>query len=174
MNYAEIKYCDIANGVGVRTSLFVSGCRNRCENCFNQVTWDFFYGSLFTDGVARQVLDSLKPDYIAGLSLLGGEPFEPENQEPLCAFLRRVKKEAPGKTIWCYTGFTLEELLGKVPCRAVTEHTAEFLSYLDVLVDGRYVEEKKDIRLRFRGSSNQRVIDMKKTLAAGEIHLFLE
>lgn len=170
MNYATIKYCDIANGEGVRTSLFVSGCRRHCPNCFNAVAWDFGYGAPFTKEVRNEILESLAPGYINGLSLLGGEPFEPENQRTLVPFLRRVKAAYPRKTIWAFSGFTLEEMQreGSHPRCEVTD---KLLSMLDVLVDGRFVEELKDISLRFRGSSNQRLIDMKKTLAAGKIVL---
>ena len=170
MNYANIKYYDIANGPGVRTSVFVSGCRHHCPGCFNAVAWDFAYGQPFDKTVRNEVFASCQPDYIAGLSLLGGEPFEPENQRALLPFLRRVKAAYPGKTIWAFSGFTLEEMQqdGSHPRCEVTD---ELLSLLDVLVDGRFVEELKDISLRFRGSRNQRLIDMKKTLAAGKIVL---
>jgi len=176
MNYAEIKYCDIANGLGVRTSLFVSGCRNACENCFNREAWDFHYGNPFDRAVQDQILESLKPGYIAGLSVLGGEPFEPENQKALLDFLDRVRRELPQKTVWCYSGFRFEELYGLEKSRALTENNAALLEKIDVLVDGRFVEELKDISLKFRGSSNQRVIDLKKTLAEGgkKIYLLLE
>ena len=175
MNYATIKYCDIANGEGVRTSLFVSGCRRHCPNCFNAVAWDFNYGEPFTKEVRNKILESLAPGYINGLSLLGGEPFEPENQAPLLAFLRRFRTALPGKTVWCYTGFTLEELLGKSgECRACTPHTRELLGLIDILVDGRYEEELADITLAFRGSKNQRVLDLPATLTTGEPVLYLE
>ena len=170
MNYATIKYYDIANGPGVRTSVFVSGCRHRCPGCFNSVAWDFAYGQPFDKATRNQVFASCQPDYIDGLSLLGGEPFEPENQRVLVPFVRRVRETYPQKTVWAFSGFTLEELRteGSHPrCEA----TDELLSMLDVLVDGRFVEALKDISLRFRGSSNQRLIDMKKTLASGEIVL---
>ena len=160
MNYAKIKYCDISNGPGVRTSLFVSGCRMACKNCFNPEAWDFSYGSPFTEDVETEILRSLKPGHIAGLSVLGGEPFEPENQAGLLSFLRKVKQAFPEKKLWCYTGFTLEELRGSEPCRAKTEHTEALLSCIDVLVDGPFREEFKDISLKFRGSSNQRVIEL--------------
>ena len=170
MNYATIKYYDIANGPGVRTSVFVSGCRHRCPGCFNAVAWDFAYGQPFDKATRNQVFASCQPDYIAGLSLLGGEPFEPENQRVLVPFVRRVRETYPQKTVWAFSGFTLEELRteGSHPRCEVTD---ELLSMLDVLVDGRFVEALKDISLRFRGSSNQRLIDMKKTLASGEIVL---
>ena len=170
MYYGEIKNCDIANGEGVRVTLFVSGCTNHCKNCFQPQTWDFCYGQPFTAETEQHLLDLLAPSYIQGLTLLGGEPFEPENQRVLVPFLRRVKSLYPQKTVWAFSGFTLEEMQreGSHPRCEVTD---EFLSMLDVLVDGRFVEELKDISLRFRGSSNQRLIDMKKTLAAGEIVL---
>lgn len=169
MKYATIKYCDIANGNGVRTSLFVSGCRHYCKECFNQVAWDFEYGEEFTEAVEAQILKSLEPGYIDGISLLGGEPLEPENQRGLLSFLKKVKEKFPRKEVWCYTGFTLEELLGKVESRGRCEVTDEILSYIDVLVDGKFVLELKDITLQFRGSSNQRLIRLPETLASGEI-----
>ena len=170
MNYATIKYCDIANGEGVRVTLFVSGCTNHCPDCFQPQTWDFCYGRPFTEETEREIYAELDKPYVGGLSLLGGDPFEPENQRALLPFLRRVKAAYPGKTIWAFSGFTLEEMQqdGSHPRCEVTD---ELLSMLDVLVDGRFVEELKDISLRFRGSSNQRLIDMKKTLAAGKIVL---
>ena len=170
MNYGEIKTCDIANGEGVRVSLFVSGCTHHCKNCFNDVAWDFGYGKPFTEETEEMLLKALEPDFVDGLSLLGGEPFEPENQRALLPFVRRVRARYPEKTIWAFSGFTLEELRqeGAHPHCEVTE---ELLSLLDVLVDGRFVEELKDISLRFRGSRNQRLIDMKQTLAAGHIVL---
>ena len=168
MYYGEIKKNDIANGLGVRVSLFVSGCRHCCKNCFNSDTWSFSYGKPFTEATVEEILKALEPAFVSGFSLLGGEPFEPENQEELLKLLCRIKKEYPNKDIWCYTGFLLdEELLGN--SRANTPYTKEMLSYIDVLVDGRFIEELKDISLKFRGSSNQRVIDVKKTLATNEI-----
>ena len=168
MYYGEIKDCDISNGEGVRVSLFVSGCTNRCKNCFQPQTWDFHYGQPFTEDTEQKLLDMLAPSYINGLTVLGGEPFEPENQRCLAPFLRRVRATYPQKTIWAFSGFTLEELQsdGSHPRCEVTD---EMLSLLDVLVDGRFVEELKDISLRFRGSSNQRLIDLNATRAAGEI-----
>ena len=171
MNYGEIKKCDIANGEGVRVSLFVSGCRHHCPGCFNQATWDFSYGKEFTRETEKQILEFLEPDYIDGLTLLGGEPFEPENQEVLTELLRKVKKLYPEKTVWCYSGYLFDrELLGE--SRARCESTDEMLSMLDVLVDGRFVESLKDIRLVFRGSSNQRLINVKKSLASGKTVLW--
>ena len=176
MNYAEIKTTDIANGEGVRTSLFVSGCRHHCKNCFNEMTWDFGYGNLFTEATVEEIFETLKPSYINGITLLGGEPFEPENQKVLLPFLVMLKEKFPDKTVWCYTGFTLEQILGKSEpvSRASTETAPEMLSLIDVLVDGPYVDSLHDIRLKFRGSSNQRVIDMKKTIEAKKIILYLE
>ncbi|MBS6628227.1 MAG: anaerobic ribonucleoside-triphosphate reductase activating protein [Clostridiales bacterium] len=172
MNYGEIKDCDIANGEGVRVSLFVSGCTHHCPNCFNQQTWDFSFGQPFTREVEDRLLQMLSRSYIGGLSLLGGEPFEPQNQKVLLPFLRRVKEMYPQKNIWCYSGYTLEELLGS--SRAHTDDTLPMLQLIDILVDGRFVEALKDISLKFRGSSNQNVIDVKKTLASGEKVLYLQ
>lgn len=175
MNYATIKWCDIANGEGVRISLFVSGCTHRCKNCFNEVAWDFSYGELFDEATQEKVLKELASDYIAGLSLLGGEPFEPQNQEALYPFVKRVRELYPHKTVWCYTGFVFDEKRGELrENHKNTPWTKALLSLIDVLVDGPYIEELKDIRLKFRGSSNQRVIDVKKTLEKGEIVLYLE
>lgn len=172
MNYGEIKKTDIANGEGVRVSLFVSGCRRHCKNCFNKVTWDFGYGKPFTEETQNELLEALAPDHIAGLTLLGGDPMEPENQRALLPFVKRVRRELPQKTIWCYTGYTFHE--GALEEQeANCEVTKELISLLDVLVDGRFIEELKDIRLVFRGSSNQRVIDVQRTLKSGNIVLYL-
>ncbi len=173
MNYAEIKKYDIANGEGVRVSLFVSGCRRHCKGCFNSIAWDFSYGKPFDRAVEDELMEALSPDYIAGLSLLGGDPFEPENQIALLPFVRRVKARFPAKKIWCYTGYTYLDGALAEP-QANTEGTRELISLLDVLVDGAFKEELKDIRLKFRGSSNQRIIDVQRTLAAGEIILYLQ
>ncbi len=170
MNYGAIKKRDIANGTGVRVSLFVSGCTHHCEGCFNADTWDFGYGEPYTAAVEEEILELLAPDYVAGLSLLGGEPFERCNQRELVKLLRRVKERYPHKTVWCYSGYTLEELTGE--SRARCEVTDEMLSMIDVLVDGEFVLEKKNIRLRFRGSENQRLIDMNATREQGEIVLW--
>ena len=168
MHYGEIKKCDTANGEGVRVSLFVSGCTHHCPGCFNQDTWEFDYGKEYTQETEEEILTALAPGYINGLSLLGGEPFEPRNQEVLVRLLRKVKERYPEKNIWCYSGYLFDkELLGE--SRARCEYTDEMLSMLDVLVDGRFVEALKDIRLVFRGSSNQRVIDVKKSLETGTI-----
>ena len=160
MYYANIKYCDIANGPGVRTSLFVSGCTHRCPGCFNEVAWDFGYGAPFTKEVRNQIFASCQPDYIAGLSLLGGEPMEPVNQRELLPFVRNFKALYPHKTVWCYSGYTLEQLLGQEPSRCRCEATDPLLALLDVLVDGPFVQAEYDISLRFRGSANQRLLDM--------------
>lgn len=168
MYYGEIKNCDIANGIGVRVTLFVSGCTNHCEQCFQPQTWDFCYGNPFTTETENQILEMLAPDYIDGLTLLGGEPFEPANQRDLLPFVKRVKEQYPNKTIWCFSGFRLDDELLK-ESYARCEVTDELLSYIDVLVDGRFVAALKDISLRFRGSSNQRLIDIPKTLEKGEI-----
>ena len=172
MNYCNIKYCDIANGEGVRTTLFVSGCTNHCEECFQPQTWDFEYGDPFTVTQENAILKSLEPYYVNGLTLLGGEPFEPANQRGLLPFLKRMKREFPEKTVWCFTGFTLDKELLQDGSYARCEVTDEMLSYVDVLVDGRYVKALHDISLRFRGSSNQRIIDLNKTRSAGEIVLW--
>lgn len=164
MNYCEIKKCDIANGTGVRVSLFVSGCTHHCEGCFNPMTWDFGYGKPFTCETEDEILELLRPDYIQGLTLLGGEPMEPDNQRALVPFLRRVKKIYPDKDIWCYTGYTFENDLLNVS-RARCECTYEMLSMIDFLIDGEFVLARKNISLAFRGSDNQRIIDVKRSLA---------
>ncbi len=171
MNYGAIKENDIANGIGVRVSLFVSGCTHHCKNCFNPETWDFGYGTPYTEETEKRILELLKSSYINGLSLLGGEPMEPQNQRVLVELLRKVKKTYPEKDVWLYSGYVFEEIAGG---RAHCEVTDEMLSLIDVLVDGPFVEEKKKITLKFRGSENQRVIDVKKTLESGNIVLKLE
>ena len=170
MNYGAIKKCDIANGVGVRTVLFVSGCTHHCKGCFQPETWNFDYGERYTKETEDEIIESLRPDYVDGITLLGGEPFEPENQRELVKLLRRIKKELPQKTVGSFSGFTYEELTGD--SRAVCEVTNEMLSMLDVLVDGEFVEAKRNISLRFRGSENQRLIDMNKTRKEGKIVLW--
>lgn len=172
MNYCNIKPRDIANGVGVRVTLFVSGCRHHCKNCFQPETWSFDYGQPFTAEVEERIITALRPDFIDGLTLLGGEPGEVENQRALVPFLRRVRSELPHKTIWSFSGFTWEQLTGQEPARCRCEVTDDFLSLLDVLVDGPFVEELHDITLRFRGSSNQRLIDVPQTLRAGQLVLW--
>ncbi len=165
MNFATIKWADVANGPGVRVSLFVSGCTHHCPGCFNEEAQDFHYGRPFTGAEEDNILHALAPAHIKGLSLLGGEPFEPDNQRSLLPFLRRVKEKYPQKEIWCYSGYVLEEELWK-PSRARCECTDEMLSLLDVLVDGPFVEAKKDLNLRFRGSSNQRILNVPASIAA--------
>lgn len=170
MNYANIKFNDIANGEGVRVSLFVSGCTHHCKNCFNKVAWDFNYGNEFTSEVEDKILSALAPDHINGLTLLGGEPMEPANQKALLGFVKRVKQTYPNKSIWCYSGYLFDkELLS--PSRAYCPFTRELLSYIDILVDGKFVEELKDVSLRFKGSSNQRVIDVQKSLISNSVVL---
>lgn len=171
MNYAAIKNCDIANGPGVRVSLFVSGCRHHCKDCFNPETWDFACGEPFDEAVMDKLLALLAPGYIRGITYLGGEPFEPENQRELLPFIKNVKVLYPNKTIWCYTGNNLEHEIWQ-PGPGRCEVTDEFLQYIDVLVDGDFVQDQYDISLRFRGSSNQRIIDMNKTRAAGRVVLW--
>ena len=170
MNYGAIKKCDIANGVGVRTVLFVSGCTHHCKGCFQPETWNFDYGERYTKETEDEIIESLRPDYVDGITLLGGEPFEPENQRELVKLLRRIKKELPQKTVWSFSGYTYEELTGD--SRAVCEVTNEMLSMLDVLVDGEFVEAKRNISWRFRGSENQRLIDMNQTRKEGKIVLW--
>lgn len=159
MNYAAVKKTDIANGPGVRVSLFVSGCRRHCKGCFNSETWDFNYGNLFGKSTMNEILEALDKEYIEGFSILGGEPFENENKETVYNVIRTVKEKFPQKTIWCYSGFCFEEL---------AESSRNILELIDVLVDGPFVEEKKNLRLKFRGSENQRIIDVKKSLEKGE------
>ena len=171
MNYSAIKYCDIANGTGVRTVLFVSGCRNHCKDCFQPETWAFEYGNPFTGEVEDEIIASLKPDYIRGLTLLGGDPFDPENQKTLLPFMRRVKAECPGKDVWAYTGYVLDRDLVPGGKRFVDGVTRELLESIDILIDGRFVEELKNLMLNFRGSGNQRIIKMKETLETGKVIL---
>ena len=166
MNYAVIKKFDIANGPGVRVSLFVSGCRHYCKNCFNSEAWDFSYGKPFTDDTAEEIIKALSPPHIAGFSLLGGEPFEPENQVELVKLLRLIKEKLPDKDIWCYTGFLYDKQLLS---GEVGNNAREMLENIDVLVDGKFVEELKSPDLLFRGSSNQRIIDVKKSMNSNEV-----
>ncbi|MGN0142744.1 MAG: anaerobic ribonucleoside-triphosphate reductase activating protein [Roseburia sp.] len=172
MNYAEIKPYSIENGTGVRVSLFVSGCRHHCRECFNQETWDFSYGEPFTGETEELILKELAPDYIAGLTLLGGDPTEPENQRALLSLLRRIRKELPGKTVWTYSGYLYEDFLpgGRAYCEA----TEEYLSLVDIMVDGPFILEQKNISLRFRGSANQRIIDVQRTREEGTVVLAME
>lgn len=166
MNYATIKPVDIANGPGVRVSLFVSGCTHRCKGCFNEEAWDFQFGKPFTEEVQKQLLSSLDHDYIGGLTLLGGEPMEPSNQESLLPFIKAVREHLPGKTIWCFTGYDFEkDILGKM--METSAVTRELIPLFDVMVDGKFVAEKKNLSLKFRGSENQRVLNVKKSLEEG-------
>lgn len=170
MNYAVIKKNDIANGPGVRVSLFVSGCRHHCRNCFNKEAWAFSYGAPFTEAVMDELLEALAPGFVSGLSFLGGEPFEPENQEGLLTLARRFRERFPEKSLWCYTGFLFEQdlLAGRV---GNPDTVRDLLSCIDVLVDGKFIEELKDPALIFRGSSNQNIIDVPKSLEAGHMVL---
>lgn len=171
MNYAEIKYCDVANGPGVRTSLFVSGCSHHCPGCFNEIAWDFNYGKPFTQDTIDSIIESLKPDYIQGLTLLGGEPFEYSNQKGLLPLVRQVREVMPQKDIWCFTGFLFDKDIIENMCKKWKE-TNELLSYIDVLVDGRFVEELKNLNLKFKGSENQRTILVNESLKSGNIILY--
>lgn len=170
MNYATIKNCDIANGPGVRVSLFVSGCTHRCPGCFNEIAWDFDYGQPFTQETEERILEMLKPDFVTGLTILGGEPFEPQNQPALVAFLRRLRAQYPEKSLWAFSGYLFENMLaGRVGDKQTCQ---EFLSYLDVLVDGPFIESKKNLMLRFRGSENQRLIDVRASLKHNKVILW--
>ena len=170
MYYSGIKPYSTENGPGVRVSLFVSGCRNRCRGCFQPDTWDFCNGMEFTEEIQQQLLDDLRPSYIRGLTLLGGDPFEPENQEGLIDFVRTVKMTYPEKTIWAFTGYVLETDLAEGGAK-YTPYTEEFLSLIDVLVDGPFIEEEKNLMLPFRGSENQRIILMEETRQTGRVVL---
>lgn len=170
MNYATIKPHDTADGYGVRVSLFVSGCTHHCKGCFNSEAWDFNFGNTYTKDTEDEIIELLKRDYIRGLSLLGGEPMEPQNQESIISLIRRVKQELPNKDIWCYSGYLFDKDL-KEGGRAHTEYTDEILRDIDVLVDGKFIEELKNLRLKFRGSSNQRVIDVKNSLKTNSVVL---
>lgn len=178
MNYSAIKYFDIANGEGVRSSLFVSGCRRNCPGCFNAEAFGFSAGDEFTLQVEDEIIASLEAPYVDGLTVLGGEPMEPENQLGLVDFLERVRAAQPSKTIWLYTGFVYETLTGELQpedpaeARGCTDVTERLLANVDILVDGPYVDELHDITLRFRGSSNQRVIDLAKTRETGQLTLW--
>lgn len=171
MNYADIKQYDIANGLGVRVSLFVSGCTHHCKECFNTEAWDFAYGEPYTEVQIEQILEYLKPSYVAGLSILGGEPFEPENQPMVWETVRRVKEVYPEKSIWCYSGYLFDrDILGKM-CKE-NEITKKLIQNIDILVDGEFEIEKKDLKLQFRGSSNQRIIRVKESLEQNRIILW--
>ena len=166
MYYGEIKFCDIANGPGVRTSLFVSGCTHHCQNCFNEMTWDFHYGQPYTKETEDKIVESLMPPYIKGLTILGGEPMEHVNQQGILPLILRVREQLPNKTIWVYTGYTYEtDLLDRMSKE--WDETMKILKNIDVLVDGEFVQDLKNISLRFRGSSNQRIIDVQKSLETG-------
>lgn len=171
MNYATIKTHDVANGPGIRVSLFVSGCTHRCPGCFNAEAWDFGYGELFDGDTADRIISALSPDYIKGFSLLGGEPFEPCNQAVLVGLLERIKATYPQKTVWCYSGYDFERDMLSYSL-GDSEITKRMLACIDVLVDGEFVQEKKDLNLRFRGSSNQRIIDVPRSLFSGEVVLW--
>lgn len=171
MNYAQVFECDIANGPGCRTSVFVSGCTHHCKECFNAVAWDFNYGKPFTKEVQDALIEQSRPAYVDGFTFLGGEPMEPVNQKALRPFIERIRKELPDKNIWIYSGYTYEELTDPDNRCCHTEDTDAILSMADVLVDGEFQIDKKDITLRFRGSSNQRVIDLKKTRENGKVVL---
>lgn len=168
MNYADIKKIDVANGEGVRVSVFVSGCNHHCKGCFNQCAWDFNYGKEFTEKEEQQIIDYMNHDYISGLSLLGGEPLEPRNQEGLLPLVKKVKEKFPNKDIWCYTGFDFEKDVVEKMAKN-NETTRELLKYIDIIVDGKFEEDKKDLKLQFRGSSNQKIVDVKKSLQTGKI-----
>lgn len=168
MNYADIKKIDVANGEGVRVSVFVSGCNHHCKDCFNQCAWDFNYGKKFTEKEEQQIIDYMNHDYISGLSLLGGEPLEPKNQEGLLPLVKKVKEKFPNKDIWCYTGFDFEKDVVEKMAKN-NETTRELLKYIDIIVDGKFEEDKKDLKLQFRGSSNQKIVDVKKSLQTGQI-----
>ncbi len=168
MYYADIKRCDVANGEGVRVSLFVSGCTHHCKECFNKEAWDFKYGEPFTDKEIQKILDYMEPDYVAGLSLLGGEPMEPVNQEALLPLLRLVHDKYPQKNIWCYSGYLFDrDIVGKM-CKE-SEVTREMISYIDILVDGEFIVEQKNLKVNFRGSDNQRIIDVPRSLETGTV-----
>ena len=173
MNYAKIKWCDVSNGPGVRVSLYVSGCRNHCKNCFNPETWDFKYGEPFTKETEAAIINGLTPEYIKGFTLLGGDPFEPENAKVLAPFMERLRKKYPEKSFWCFTGYDYEaDLLTGKKCDFET--AMRLLKTLDVLVDGKFVEELKDLNLLFRGSSNQRIILVRPSLEKDEVVLWNE
>lgn len=171
MHYGAIKLNDIANGEGIRVSLFVSGCTNHCKECFNPETWNFEYGKPFTEQTEQYILDNLKSDFVNGLTLLGGEPFEPRNQKVLLPFVKKVRAMYPNKSIWAYSGFRFEDELLKEGSYANCEYTLELLKNIDILVDGRFDRDLKDIRLNFRGSSNQRIILVQQSLSSGKVIL---
>ena len=172
MHYGELKKCDIANGIGVRVTLFVSGCTNHCPDCFQPQTWDFDYGRVFTDETKAEIFAELDKPFVNGLTVLGGEPFEPRNQRELLPLLREVREKYPDKTIWCFTGFRLDDELLRDGSYPRCEATDGMLACINVLVDGRFVKELKDISLQFRGSRNQRVIDMDRTRETGQVTIW--
>lgn len=175
MKYATVKWTDIANGEGVRISLFVSGCTHHCKNCFNKIAWDFDYGEPFDEKIQEEILLRLGESFIDGLSLLGGEPFEPQNQEGLLPFVKEAKRRYPQKQIWCYTGYVFDPVSGELEEKEKnTKDTKELLSLIDILVDGAFVEELKNIRLKFRGSENQRVLDVQRSLQEKAPVLYLD
>lgn len=171
MNYADIKQYDVANGPGIRISLFVSGCTHHCRECFNPETWDFNYGKPFTQETIDLIIEYMKPEFISGLTLLGGDPLEKQNQEPLIPLLKQVKSVYPDKTIWCFTGYDFEK---DVVGRMINEYpfTKELLSYIDVMVDGEFILEQKDLSLIFKGSANQKTIKVKESLESGTVQLY--
>lgn len=171
MNCCGIYYCDTANGVGIRTSLYVSGCTHHCKGCFNEQTWDFNFGKLFTPEIAEEVIKSLARPYIQGITILGGEPWEIVNQKVLRPFIERIRREYPDKTIWTYSGYLFEELLDPDNKRCHSEDTLPMLEMTDILVDGEFIEARKNLKLRFRGSDNQRIIKVKESLEKGEVVL---
>lgn len=170
MNYADIKQFDVANGPGIRVSLFVSGCTHHCKNCFNEETWDFDFGKPFTAVEEDLIIEYMKPDYVCGITLLGGDPLEPANQEAVTMLLRKIRAAYPNKSIWCFTGFLFEDITTRM--FDTLPYTKEFMSYIDILVDGPFVDALKNLNLRFKGSSNQRTIKVPESLSSGEIVLW--
>lgn len=180
MHYGKIIYCDVANGIGCRTSLFVSGCRHHCKNCFNQITWNFDYGDPYTEDTKKHIIKSIDMPHIQGLTILGGEPLEPENQPIILDLCKTIKERLPEKTIWIYSGYTFEQITGTddtfkhIAIPESIENCKEILNNIDVLVDGPFVQDLYDITLKYRGSSNQRIIDVKKTLTEHSVCLYLK
>ena len=173
MYYADIKKVDVANGPGVRVSLFVSGCTHKCKGCFNEEAWDIKYGHEYTQKEEDKIIELLKPDYIEGITILGREPFEYVNQKGILPLLRRIRKELPNKTIWCFSGYTFDTDILEDMCNKY-EETKELISYIDVLVDGKFEIDKKNFKLKFRGSSNQRIINVKESLKNNKVILMDE
>lgn len=180
MHYGKIIYCDVANGIGCRTSLFVSGCRHHCKNCFNQITWNFDYGDPYTEDTKKHIIKSIDMPHIQGLTILGGEPLEPENQPIILDLCKTIKERLPEKTIWIYSGYTFEQITGTddtfkhIATPESIENCKEILNNIDILVDGPFVQDLYDITLKYRGSSNQRIIDVKKTLTEHSVCLYLK